>query len=172
MTIAIVANLAGAGTTRQIDVRGNKNPSSPIGPVSGGVSSTQPPTTVTTAASRPSAPTTPTVAIGRWTGREPVMIYFSGDAGNITGDLKWSAWTTDRAEGHGTWHYLNCLPNCAMGTSTPYPVTITLTDPAAGHFTRLVEQTGDPHGFTVTFVAPYLGQGACTNRNENTCAFA
>ena len=100
------------------------------------------------------------------------MIYFSGDSGDITSHLVWSTWSADRAVAHGTWNYLDCKPNCATGNSTPYPVTITLTTPVGGKFTRLVEQTSGPHGYTQTFVAPQLGQGACANANSNSCAFA
>ena len=141
-------------------------------------SSTQPTTTITasstvTAPSTvPSQSPTPTVTIGRWTGREPFTIYFSGDAGNIATDLKWSAWTADRALASGTWHYLSCQPSCAAGTSTPYPVTISLTDAIAGRFTKLVEKTSGPHAFTQTLTAPYLGQGACANANSNSCGFS
>jgi hypothetical protein len=112
------------------------------------------------------------VTIGHWTGRRPHTIYFSGDAGNITSDLTWSSWNADRAVAHGTWNYLNCQPNCAAGTATPYLVTITLTNPEGDQFTRLVEQTTGPHAFTQTFTAPQLGQGACTNRDNNSCVFA
>jgi hypothetical protein len=129
------------------------------------------PATPTSSTESP-APGSPQVTIGRWTGRQPFIIYFSGDAGNITTDLKWSSWNADRAVAHGTWHYLNCQPDCASGTSTPYPVTITLTDPVAGRFKRLVEETTGPHAFTMTSSAPNLGQGACTNSDNNTCAFA
>ena len=100
------------------------------------------------------------------------MIYFSGDSGDITSHLVWSTWSADRAVAHGTWNYLDCKPNCATGNSTPYPVTITLTAPVGGTFTRLVEQTSGPHGYTQTFVAPQLGQGACATANSNSCAFA
>jgi hypothetical protein len=101
-----------------------------------------------------------------------VTIYFSGDAGDIATDLKWSQWSADRAVGTGTWHYLNCQPDCARGTSTPYPVTITLTNPVGAEFTKLIEKTTGPHGFTMTFAAPHLGQGACTSQNASSCAFS
>jgi hypothetical protein len=99
------------------------------------------------------------------------MIYFSGDAGDITSSLVWSSWNADRALAHGSWNYLSCRPSCAAGSSTPYPVTITLSNPKGGKFTKLVEQTTGPHGYTMTFTSPYLGQGACANSNETSCAF-
>jgi hypothetical protein len=114
----------------------------------------------------------PLIAIGHWRGREPVTIYFSADGGNIATNLNWFRWSADDATATGTWHYLNCQPSCAAGTSTPYPVTITLTDAVNGQFTKLREQTSGPHAFTEIFNAPHLAQGACTNQNTNSCAFA
>jgi hypothetical protein len=183
VTVAIVASLVG-GSPKQVDVQGGGVTSSSIGstsaPSSTRVPRTQPPASTTVATTSTSRPTgtsilpitsTPTVVIGSWTGREPVMIYFSGDSGDIVSDLKWSTWTPDLAVAHGTWQYLDCVPNCAQGTSTPYPVTITLTRPQADRFTRLLEQTDGPHGYTMTFSAPNLGQGACTTSDQSSCAF-
>jgi hypothetical protein len=130
-------------------------------------------TSVTTVPTSTPAPApTPAVTIGHWTGREPVAIYFSADAGDIATNLTWSHWSADSALATGTWHYLNCRPNCASGASTPYPVTISLSQPAGGKFTKLVEQTSGPHGFTMTFTAPQLGQGACANQNNISCTFS
>jgi hypothetical protein len=112
------------------------------------------------------------VTIARWTGREPATIYFSADGGNIVTHLRWSSWGASDANADGVWDYLSCQPNCASGTATPYPVAITLVDPVAGQFTKLIEHTGGPHGFTTTFTAPQLGQGACTNANNDSCAFS
>jgi hypothetical protein len=176
-TVAIVASVIG-GSPKQVEIQSGGITSSSIGSTSG-ASSTRAPTTTgaTTSTSRPTDTSvlpvtiTPTVAIGPWTGREPIMIYFSGDSGDIASDLKWSTWTPDLAVAHGTWQYLDCVPNCAQGTSTPYPVTITLTRPEAGQFTRLLEQTDGPHGYKMTFSAPDLGQGACTTSDQSSCAF-
>ena len=121
--------------------------------------------TTTTAAS-------PTVTIGRWTGRQPAAIYFSGDAGDVATGLTWSAWNTSTAVGHGTRSELSCVPSCAQGTATPYPVTITLSRPVDGRFTLITEQTADAHGTTETFRAPDLGQGACSTSSESSCAFS
>ena len=187
LTVGLVASLAG-GSPKQIEVQSGGVTSTSIGSA-GETSSTQTPTTQPTSTQQPAttAPTTstsqpigtsvppvaitPTVTIGPWTGREPVMIYFSGDSGDITSNLTWSTWTADLAVAHGTWQYLDCVPNCAQGTSTPYPVTITLTHPVAGQFTTLVEHTDGPHGYTMTFSAPDLGQGACTTSTQSSCAF-
>lgn len=109
--------------------------------------------------------------IGRWSGREPVTIYFSGDAGNVASNLHWSSWSANGAVATGTWHYQSCQPTCAQGTMTPYPVTITLSAPVSGQFTKLVEKTSGPHASAQTFSAPHLGQGACTNQSSSSCAF-
>jgi hypothetical protein len=115
---------------------------------------------------------TPTVTIASWTGREPAAIYFSGDAGDVATALTWSVWGQTEAVGHGMRNELGCVPDCAQGTSTPYPVTITMTDPVDGVFSTIVEQTADGHGTTNTFHAPDLGQGACANADEDSCVFS
>ena len=114
----------------------------------------------------------PTVTINGWTGREPAAIYFSGDAGDIATGLTWTTWNQTEAVGHGTRNELGCVPDCAQGTSTAYPVTITMTRPLGGRFTSIVEQTADSKGTTNTFTAPDLGQGACTNSSESSCVFS
>ena len=100
------------------------------------------------------------------------MIYFSGDAGDIATGLTWSIWDRTQAVGHGTRQELGCVPSCAEGTATEYPVTITMSDPVNGTFTFILEQTADGKGTTETFTAPDLGQGACTDSNEDSCLFA
>ena len=81
-------------------------------------------------------------------------------------------WNQTEAVGHGTRNELGCVPDCAQGTSTPYPVTITLGDPADGVFSTIVEQTADGKGTMDTFHTPNLGQGACTNADESSCVFS
>jgi hypothetical protein len=98
-------------------------------------------------------------------------VYFSGDAGDIVDRLVWSSWGATQAIGHGRWHYLNCVPNCAQGTATPYPATLTVSDPVHGSFTKIVEVTAGPHGSTQTFTAPDLGQGACTDATQQPCGW-
>ncbi|HUY64198.1 MAG TPA: hypothetical protein VMV14_06735 [Acidimicrobiales bacterium] len=115
---------------------------------------------------------TPTVTIGGWTGRQPAAIYFSGDAGDIATGLSWSVWGTSRAVGHGTRNELGCVPNCAQGTSIPYPVTVTRSDPVDGRFASIVEITHDGKGTTESFEVPDLGQGACTTASQASCRFS
>jgi hypothetical protein len=97
---------------------------------------------------------------------------FSGDSGDIATGLTWPVWNASEAVGHGTRNELGCVPDCADGTSTPYPVTITMSHPANGRFTVILQETSDGKGTLHTFTAPYLGQGACTNSDQDSCAFA
>jgi hypothetical protein len=80
-------------------------------------------------------------------------------------------WNQTEAVGHGTREELGCVPDCAQGTATPYPVTLTLADPVGGSFTSILEQTADGKGTTETFSAPHLAEGACTTSDENSCVF-
>jgi hypothetical protein len=82
----------------------------------------------------------PLFIAGSYRGRRPVDIYISGDAGNIVTGLHWSNWTYRSANARGTSNIQNCVPDCASGTDTPVPTSITLEDPASeGYFTKLVE---------------------------------
>lgn len=103
----------------------------------------------------------PVAHFADWTGREPSIIYFSGDSGNIVSGLTWS-WTATRAVGHGTWGYESCDPDCAQGTTAPYPAVVTLSGPVGGQFTKGVEQTSGPHAFTEHFTLPSTAIGAAS----------
>jgi hypothetical protein len=107
----------------------------------------------------PSPSPTPlkTVSIGSWTGAKPKTIWFSGDSGNIVTNITWSSWGPNSGVGRGTWHYDNCVPDCAQGTVTDYPASIRVSHPSAGQFTRLTEAQSGPHGRTYTFPLPDPG---------------
>ena len=96
----------------------------------------------------------PTVTLGAWTGIEPGLMQFSGDAGNIVTNIVWSSWNDLGAVGKGSWQYDNCLPDCAGGTVTPTPATIILGLPSDGRFTQLTEELSGPFGGTSTFALP------------------
>ncbi len=96
----------------------------------------------------------PIVTIQGWTGIEPNLVAISGDAGNIVSDMVWTSWNGDDAVGHGLWGYDDCNPDCASGTVTDYPATITFSAPNFGRFTELTEVTAGPHGFTVSLPMP------------------
>jgi hypothetical protein len=101
----------------------------------------------------------PLAHFASWNGRDPSVIYFSGDSGNIVTALTWS-WTATQAVGRGTWGYESCDPSCAQGTTTPYPAVVTLSGAVRGQFTKGVEQTSGPHGFTEDFTLPNASIGA------------
>jgi hypothetical protein len=81
----------------------------------------------------------PLFVAGSWTGRRPVDIYISGDGGNIITGIHWRAWKHSYAYGVGTSNILGCIPDCASGSATPVRTTITVSHPASGHWTKLVE---------------------------------
>ncbi len=153
---------AGAPTTTSPRVP----PTTAVPATTAAPATTAPPAPVTT------APAPATLTIAGWTGRAPVRIYFSADAGNVATGLTWSTWTATEAVGTGSREELGCVPDCAQGSATAYPVTITLSDPVGGSFTTLVEQTADGRGTSETFTAPQLAQGVCPTDDEDTCHFA
>ena len=82
---------------------------------------------------------------------EPSEMGFSGDGGNVAVNLVWSEWDSTQAVGDGTVNYQGCVPNCAQGTETPYPVHIVLSDPQGGRYTQVTETIeGGPNAGTTT----------------------
>jgi len=74
-----------------------------------------------------------------YSGIKPAMIDYSADGGNVVTSIIWSSWTADSAVGNGTSNLQGCVPNCAEGTETPVPATITLSNPVNGQFTASTE---------------------------------
>ncbi len=64
---------------------------------------------------------------------EPTMMAFSADGSLYVKDVTWQGWGTGRAVGTGIAEADNCQPNCAQGTYSKHPATITLTDPEPWH---------------------------------------
>jgi hypothetical protein len=64
---------------------------------------------------------------------EPSTVYLSGDGSLYAVHITWTGWGTAAATGHGTAEANDCKPDCAQGTFSAHPVTITLTRPAAWH---------------------------------------
>ena len=91
-----------------------------------------------------------------------MIIYFSGDSGNIVSNITWTSWTAHSAVGRGTWQYNNCNPDCAEGRLTPYRTAITLSRPFAGQFTRLTESQSGPRAKTYTHQLPDPGLNAAS----------
>jgi hypothetical protein len=59
---------------------------------------------------------------------EPSQIVNSGDGSTYVKDITWSGWADATAAGTGTLELDNCNPDCADGTYTGYPATVTLSD--------------------------------------------
>jgi hypothetical protein len=72
---------------------------------------------------------------------EPSTIGFSVDGGNIVSDLKWTNWGAPTTVGTGTVDIQGCVPDCADGTNTPTPTTLTLTDLDSGYYGQVTEAT-------------------------------
>ena len=57
---------------------------------------------------------------------KPTQITTSGDGSAYVDKITWSSWGGSQAAGAGTLELNNCTPNCAQGTYTGYPATVTL----------------------------------------------
>jgi hypothetical protein len=57
---------------------------------------------------------------------KPKQITVSGDGSGYVDGLRWTDWGTPRTTATGTLRVDNCVPNCAQGTFTGYPATVTL----------------------------------------------
>lgn len=92
--------------------------------------------------SPPAARGTPVLRIGRWTGREPSLIGFSADGGNIVVDMRWTVWGKTQALGVGQSDIQTCIPSCASGGDMPVSAYILLSHPSHGRFTHMIESQG------------------------------
>jgi hypothetical protein len=96
------------------------------------------PAASTAPAAAPTAPA-PVLATAGYDGIRPGFISFSADSGNVIENIRWSSWGPDSASGTGTSYLQGCVPNCAEGSMTLVPATVTLSAPAAGQFTWITE---------------------------------
>lgn len=83
-----------------------------------------------TAAPPPTAFTVCTFPVGTCSGQmrtQPSQILTSGDGSAYVRGITWSGWGSPTATGSGTMEIDDCTPNCAEGTFTGYPATITLS---------------------------------------------
>jgi pimeloyl-ACP methyl ester carboxylesterase len=100
------------------------------------------------AATPSSAPTPsglPLLVVNRsgYSGTQPSLVTFSGDATFVVQNITWT-WGADSATGHGTSIIEGCVPDCAGGSQTPSTATITLSSPQNGQFTQVsVHRDGD-----------------------------
>jgi hypothetical protein len=60
---------------------------------------------------------------------EPRRLNPSVDGSLYVKGMQWTVWDDRRAAGHGTAHVNDCLPDCADGHYTAYPVTVRLARP-------------------------------------------
>ena len=58
---------------------------------------------------------------------QPKQITNSGDGSGYVKNLVWSSWGSAQANATGTEEVNDCNPNCAQGTFTGYPATVTVT---------------------------------------------
>lgn len=58
---------------------------------------------------------------------QPTQIVTSADGSGYVKDITWSDWGNATATGTGTLEVDNCTPNCAQGTYTGYPATVTVS---------------------------------------------
>ncbi len=92
----------------------------------------------------------PVLVLGDYRGGRPRTIDFSGDSGNVVGNLRWSSWTTSQATASGKSIVQGCVPDCATGAQILVPTSIALRDPIDGYFTRIIERRD---GQTETFIS-------------------
>jgi hypothetical protein len=58
---------------------------------------------------------------------QPRQIYLSADGARYADGLTWTGWGQPQATATGILHVNHCQPSCVGGTSSIYPVTVTLT---------------------------------------------
>jgi serine/threonine protein kinase len=67
----------------------------------------------------------------RYATTKPARIITSADGSGYVENLAWRGWGSAEAQGSGVLEVDNCNPNCAQGTYTGYPATVTLSRPTA-----------------------------------------
>ena len=78
---------------------------------------------------------------------EPTDMSSTADGVQSVEGITWSDWGSPTATGTGTMEVDNCDPNCASGTDTGYPATVTLS--------RLTPYLTGTEGYTtIVFSAP------------------
>jgi serine/threonine protein kinase len=88
----------------------------------------------------------------------PKDISIAGDGSGYVKNLVWSDWGNSRATATGTLEIDNCTPNCAQGTYTGYPATVTLSGLT-------------PYGSGVEAYSTIVVQAPTAPANEGTYAY-
>jgi len=74
----------------------------------------------------------------------PALITVDG-MHDVLWELRWSSWTGTSARGTGYQMLNNCTPSCARGKVVNIRVTVVLSLPGRGLFTRMTETDGAGH---------------------------
>lgn len=75
-------------------------------------------------------------------------------------DLRWSAWSGSAARGAGQFYTRSCVPTCAKGKVTLYPVNVSASRVRSGDYTRFSYSfaRGVPSGFSRSWTIDYSGR--------------
>ena len=122
-------------------------------PATTSTTTTVPPSTTTTAAVPALVPLAGSTPLYR-----PSQFNYTQDGTGSVSNITWSTWSSAGATGTGTINLNDCVPNCASGTFTGYPATVTLSgasQTSQGYvFTQMViSAPGSPQP-TQTFTIP------------------
>jgi hypothetical protein len=74
-------------------------------------------------------------------------------------DLRWSAWSDSAAKGAGQFYTHSCVPTCAKGKVTLYPVNVSAWRVRSGDYTRFSYSFARsvPGGFSRSWAIDYNG---------------
>jgi hypothetical protein len=75
-------------------------------------------------------------------------------------ELHWSAWSASDAKGAGEFYTQSCVPTCAKGKVTLYPVSVSTWRVRSGDYTRFSYSftRGVPSGFSRSWTIDYNGR--------------
>jgi hypothetical protein len=135
VTVIIAAVIIAAGGIGAALILHRTSPPAPAAapgaaPADSTLPSAEPATTPTPAAPATAVTvcTSPVVTCAGEMRTEPAIVAVSADGSGYVNHLTWSSWGNATAQGTGTLEVDNCEPNCAQGTDTGYPATITISD--------------------------------------------
>ena len=114
----------------------------------------------------------PTLVVGSYRGQRPRNIYFSGDAGNIVDNLRWSTWTSSHAAASGWSLIQGCVPDCATGAEIQVPNVDHAARPSRRLFHpdhRATRWSEREMGLHPKPVARQLASGTALTESKRTC---
>jgi hypothetical protein len=96
----------------------------------GGVALTAPVTGIASSPSSPGAPPCDQNVGANAPGVRPRMVFVGcATSADTLSSITWTRWTATGASGTGTHSINDCVPNCASGSYTKFPVTVQLSAP-------------------------------------------